>query len=155
VAFSSRNPSPAHMESSLRDMHRQVKQLSSLQEKLSDLVGKAESPDGRIRVECTVAQTPAKLDLDPRAMRMGSQELAEAITALIQEATQDLQRQVREELAGSFDGKGLEAGRREAREQMTEALSNFRRVAADATDELEGMRRNLSGQNTYPPRSRY
>jgi len=154
VAFSSRNPSPAHMQSSLRDMQRQAEQIGSLQNQLSELVGRAESQDGRIRVECTVAQTPAKLDLDPRAMRMGSQELAEAITALIREATQDLQRQVREAMTGSFGGKGLDAARREAREQMTEALSNFRRVAGDATDELEGIRRNLNGPSSYP-RSRY
>jgi len=141
------------MEGALRDTRRQVQQLAALQETLADLAGKAESPDGRIRVECTVAETPAKLELDPRAMRMGSQELAEAITALIREATSDLKRQLQEALAGSFDGQGLQAGREMAREQMTEALSNFRRVAADASGELEGIRRNFDAP--AQPRGRY
>lgn len=140
-----RGPHASQVEGGLKDVRTQIGQLGELHERLGELVGSAESEDGRVRAECTVAEVPAKLEIDPRAMRLGSQDLAETISKVIREASTDLRRQMREAMNEGFGGKGLKDNLEEARSRANEAMAAFRRAAGEATSEMEGMRRRLGG----------
>ncbi|MEV5560639.1 YbaB/EbfC family nucleoid-associated protein [Nonomuraea wenchangensis] len=64
--------------------------------KVGDVVGQAESTDGKIRVRVSSSGQLVGLHLDPRAMRLGSQELASAIMELSRRATDDAARRLME-----------------------------------------------------------
>jgi DNA-binding protein YbaB len=83
----------ADMESSLRQARIQAEKIKEMQDELMALVGRGEAADGKVRVEYATGTGMRNLQLDPRAMRMASHELAEAITSAVHEAMGDLQRQ--------------------------------------------------------------
>jgi DNA-binding protein YbaB len=145
-------PHASEVEAGLRDARTQIGQLGDLHERLAALIGEAASDDGRIRAECTVAAVPAKLEIDPRAMRLGSEMLAETISAVIREASADLRRKMHETMSQGFDGKGLREGLNEARSRASEAMAAFQRAASDANTQVEGLRRRLGEQG--PARNR-
>jgi DNA-binding protein YbaB len=98
-------------EKMLSASERNVARHEEVQRRAADLVGRVQSPDGRVTVESTGQDSLSKLELDPRAMRMSSAELAEVIMATAREAKNDLQRQgdaLRNELFGA-DGDPMEA----------------------------------------------
>jgi DNA-binding protein YbaB len=70
--------------------------LNEVQERLRIVKGRAQSEDGRITVEVGPTGTVEALKLDPRAMRMASEELAETIVALAKQATNDAAAQTQE-----------------------------------------------------------
>lgn len=71
--------------------------FNDLQDRLRQTQGTAEAADGKVKV--TVGPTGALMDLqiDPRAMRLGSEALREHILAAVQEATA----RVAEEISGA------------------------------------------------------
>ncbi|MBA9002917.1 YbaB/EbfC family nucleoid-associated protein [Thermomonospora cellulosilytica] len=77
-------------EEILRASERYAEKVRRAADEMDDLVGRAESEDGRIRVEWTDEQGVAKLEIDPRALRMASTELADVIAATIGRARADL-----------------------------------------------------------------
>lgn len=81
------------MEGSLQRARMQAEKIKDMQDELMSLVGRGEAADGKVRVEYATGVGMQNLELDPRAMRMGSQELAEAITAAVRQAMGDLQSQ--------------------------------------------------------------
>lgn len=130
------------IDEALRDAKNRLSGVSELQERLSSLVGTAESEDGRVRAETDNAKGLRKLTIDPRAMRMASEELAEVITAVVADAMADLRRKSREEAqdvmgGGKFDPQA-------AREQVKEVFASFERTAVDARSEMERLQRRLS-----------
>ena len=141
-----RGPQASQVEAGLQDARAQIGQLGDMHERLAELVGTAASEDGRVRAECTVAATPAKLEIDPRAMRLGSQDLAETISAVIREASTDLRRKMHETMTESFGGKGLQEGIDQARSRANETMAAFQKAAKDATSQVEGLRRRLGEQ---------
>ncbi|MEW9554440.1 YbaB/EbfC family nucleoid-associated protein [Nonomuraea sp. NPDC050783] len=70
------------------------RELSGVLGLVGDVTGQAESPDGRIRVRVSSTGQLAGLHLDPRAMRLGSQELADAIMELSRRAAEDATRRL-------------------------------------------------------------
>ena len=84
------------MENALREARAQAAKMSDLQSDLMSLVGRGEAADGKVRVEYATGVGMQNLEIDPRAMRLASQELSEAITSAVREAMNDLQRQTRE-----------------------------------------------------------
>lgn len=146
-------PQASQVDAGLRDASTRIGQLGELHERLAALVGEAASDDGRIRAECTVAAVPAKLEIDPRAMRLGSEALAETISAVIREASGDLRRKMHETMSQGFDGKGLQEGLNEARSRASEAMTAFQRAASDAQAQVEGLRRRLGEQGPAGNRS--
>jgi DNA-binding protein YbaB len=133
---------PGATEDALRDAKSRLARMGELQEKLSALVGVAESEDGRVRAESDSRSGLKKLTIDPRAMRMGSDELAETITRVVSEAIADLrnrsQAMVQETLGkNAFDPKGSQARIQEAREA-------FDRIALDAQSEMVRLKRRLA-----------
>src|SRR5262249_10297906 len=77
------------------------------QRRLAGRVGRAESPDGRVRAGVNTAQGLCELHLDPRALRLPAADLAATILRVTDAARQDLARQaeraVREAYGEDFD----------------------------------------------------
>src|SRR4051812_15084207 len=88
--------SSADMEATLKRARIQAEQIRDLQDELMALIGRGEAADGKVSVEYATGIGMQNLQLDPRAMRMASQDLAEAITSAVREAMDDLQRQTRD-----------------------------------------------------------
>ncbi|MFB9475206.1 YbaB/EbfC family nucleoid-associated protein [Nonomuraea salmonea] len=72
------------------------RELSDVMGLVGDVSGEAASPDGKVRVRVTASGQLTGLRIDPRAMRLGSQELAEAILEASRRATEDAARHVME-----------------------------------------------------------
>jgi DNA-binding protein YbaB len=72
------------------------KEFSDVMAEMGDVVGQAASTDDKVRVRVSASGQLVGLHIDPRAMRLGSQELAETITELSQRATEDAARRVME-----------------------------------------------------------
>ena len=70
--------------------------MQDLQERIAELVGQGQDRDGLVRATYTSSGGLTDVTIDPRAMRKGSQELAETVKEVIREAAADLQRQVTE-----------------------------------------------------------
>ncbi|MEV0403933.1 YbaB/EbfC family nucleoid-associated protein [Actinoallomurus sp. NPDC050550] len=68
----------------------QASKAAELQRRISGLVGHAETADGRIRLSFSPDEGLSELRIDPRAMRLGSEELAETIRELTRQAMRDL-----------------------------------------------------------------
>lgn len=67
-----------------------------LQDRLNGVVGRAESEDGRIRAGFSNEKGVEELTIEPRALREGSEGLAETIRAVIADARADFIRQLQE-----------------------------------------------------------
>lgn len=84
-------------------------QVQSMQESIAALSVEAEDEDGRLKA--TVGSTGVTgLYIDPRAMRLGSEELAERLTTLIQKATGEMQVEIQrlsDELLAGIRPPGL------------------------------------------------
>jgi DNA-binding protein YbaB len=63
---------------------------------IGDVVGQAASTDDKVRVRVSASGQLVGLHIDPRAMRLGSQELVEKIMELSGRATEDAARRVLE-----------------------------------------------------------
>ncbi|MFG1704338.1 YbaB/EbfC family nucleoid-associated protein [Nonomuraea sp. M3C6] len=57
---------------------------------LEEIRGRGESAGGQVAVELTPTGSLAALRIDPRAMRLGSQDLAEAIVEAFGQAEEDV-----------------------------------------------------------------
>ncbi len=73
-----------------------------VQKRLSSLVGRASSGDGRVSVGFTTAGALTELRTDPRAMRMGADELTRTLLDLAAEAQADLKRQTEEIVSEAY-----------------------------------------------------
>ncbi|GAA3701106.1 hypothetical protein GCM10022224_078770 [Nonomuraea antimicrobica] len=71
-------------------------EFSDVIRRVEDVVGEAESKDGNIRVRVSSSGQLVGLHIDPRAMKIGSQELSEVIVELSQTATEDAARRLME-----------------------------------------------------------
>lgn len=87
----------------LRETRARAHLLGELHQRLARLVGSAESADGRIRAQCTMTDLPAKLDIDPSAMRLTPRELADTISEVIREASTDLRQKLHETIDAKDD----------------------------------------------------
>ena len=67
-----------------------VERSMTLQQELSELTGTGAALDGRVCATVDHAGRPARLTIEPRAMRTGSEELAEAVLAAFAAAHDDL-----------------------------------------------------------------
>ncbi|TMR89204.1 YbaB/EbfC family nucleoid-associated protein [Nonomuraea basaltis] len=63
---------------------------------VGEVVGQAASPDDKIKVQVSSSGQLTALHIDPRAMRLGSRELADAIMDLSRRATEDAARRLME-----------------------------------------------------------
>ncbi|MEV0404262.1 YbaB/EbfC family nucleoid-associated protein [Actinoallomurus sp. NPDC050550] len=131
----------------LSGAHERMARVHEMQEQLADLVGQAEGADGRVKATYTMAGGLTDLDIDPRALRMGSKDLAAAIKATVHEAAQDLQRQVGEvmsEVFGEADNPMKLVGDRDAAmAKVKEAQAAYDRTMQDVMGEVDAVRKRL------------
>ncbi|GAA3141847.1 hypothetical protein GCM10020001_075790 [Nonomuraea salmonea] len=122
--------------------------LDDLYQQVLAAKGTASDPDDLVRVECS-AEGVTGLDIDPRAMRWGSQRLSETILGLIAEALADLQTRSAELLrdaVGDVVGDGpldLSAQDNPADLRMREAREAYESAMDQAMAELSRIERDL------------
>ncbi|MDR8408678.1 YbaB/EbfC family nucleoid-associated protein [Nonomuraea sp. 3-1Str] len=68
--------------------------LEELRERLDAIRGRGEAADGLVRAEVLPSGALGSLRIDPRAMRLGADALAEAVLAAANDATADLTAQM-------------------------------------------------------------
>ncbi|MDG4829216.1 YbaB/EbfC family nucleoid-associated protein [Solwaraspora sp. WMMD1047] len=92
------------LSSLLRQMQDQFDRSERLNSQLSELVGRAVSPDGMVRVACTADDPTHEVEIDPRALRRGATDLAGSLQEAARGARADLARQtddlIREQTGG-------------------------------------------------------
>jgi DNA-binding protein YbaB len=145
--------SKREIDETLHGAEKQMGRVNQLQDALSSVVGRAESQDGRVKIECANEKGLTKVQLDPRAMRMASEELAETITAVSQEAMEDLRKQtqaaIRETFGGGEDAFNVEA----ARDRRKEVSETFERALGDAQSEMNRLMKRLEEYGMAPGQS--
>jgi DNA-binding protein YbaB len=113
------DPSPKGLEQLLEQTRSVADAVRGSTEDIEDLRGEGESADGQVRAVAPPGGRLASLEIDQRAMRMASQELAEHVVAAVNAALEDLQAKSREQAGASrVDPEKLRALRQASTEQM-------------------------------------
>jgi DNA-binding protein YbaB len=92
----------------LRAVEHHTDGMRAARKRITVLEGRAEAEDGRIKVTWAAGRGLDDLRIDPRAMRLGSDELADAIKGAITSAMTDLQRQVNEVMGEELTPRSTE-----------------------------------------------
>lgn len=124
----------------------QFARIEELQKTMTTVVGRAQDEDGLVTVEFG-SEGLRELELHPKAMRLGSAELADRIKQVVRDANEDLQRQVSEAMGEAFGEddnpmrfvKDPEA----ALHQVKAAEAAYNRTFEDVMGELDRIRRRL------------
>lgn len=87
----------------------EVAELQRLQGRIQGIRGQGQAADGRVTVKASLTGALAGLTIDPRAMRLGSAELADAILQAAGEAVHDAERQAQELMGPFVAGTPLES----------------------------------------------
>ncbi|MEO3800749.1 YbaB/EbfC family nucleoid-associated protein [Nonomuraea sp. B1E8] len=103
------------------------------------LTGAGEAAGGQVRAVVGEDGLLARMKLDPRAMRLGSHELAGHIVAAVRAAQQDRLARVGEPATPAEEGPGTEEFIRRVNDMEAQAASDFARL----TSSLEEMLRRL------------
>ncbi|WP_067794480.1 YbaB/EbfC family nucleoid-associated protein [Actinomadura formosensis] len=90
------------IETNKRNAQGYFSKTLEVQKRLSGLVGRASSGDGRVSVGFTTGGALSELHIDPRAMRMGADELTRTLLDLAAEAQADLKRQTEEIVSEAY-----------------------------------------------------
>lgn len=86
------------LDSQLREMRRTADGLRSARERIAALSGTGSAADGRVSATWAAGTGLDQLHIDPRAMRMSSDDLAAAVKLAVVSAISDLRRQTTEVL---------------------------------------------------------
>ncbi|MEV0202652.1 YbaB/EbfC family nucleoid-associated protein [Nonomuraea sp. NPDC050691] len=84
----------AEMGRFLAQFEADIQPLEELQERVKAIRGRGEAADGWVRAEVSASGALDSLRIDPRAMRLGADALAEAVLAAASDATADLTTQM-------------------------------------------------------------
>ncbi|MCL2585166.1 MAG: YbaB/EbfC family nucleoid-associated protein [Streptosporangiales bacterium] len=96
-----------NLDGRARDLKKAADGMRAAQERIAALAGVGTAADDKVRVTWAAATGLDQLHLDPRAMRMPSQELAAAIKQAITAAMTDLRRKTAEVMK---EEAGVDAG---------------------------------------------
>ncbi|MEV3978458.1 YbaB/EbfC family nucleoid-associated protein [Nonomuraea sp. NPDC049758] len=91
------DPTPYYddeMRRLLGQFQADIRPLEELQESLDAVRGRGEAADGQVRAEVLPTGALGGLRIDPRAMRLGADALAEAVLAAANAAAEDLAAQM-------------------------------------------------------------
>ncbi|REE96568.1 YbaB/EbfC family nucleoid-associated protein [Thermomonospora umbrina] len=122
-----------------------IRRLAESADALGAVTGEGEAAEGLVRATVDGAGALRSVDLNPRVMRMGSEELGRAITVAVTAAQADAQRKTTElltatigehEVPTSLDGDAL-------RKQFGQFSDMFSRSLGAEYDSLQNIRRNL------------
>ncbi|GAA2210902.1 hypothetical protein GCM10009850_063610 [Nonomuraea monospora] len=78
------------LDRALAEMAASTARLEEVSRLLRETTGRGESLGGQVAVELTATGSLAGLHIDPRALRLGSQALIEAITEAFRQAEEDV-----------------------------------------------------------------
>lgn len=130
----------------LRDTEAHFARFEEVRKSLTTVVGRARDEDGLVTVEYS-GDGLRELELNPKAMRLSSGELAEKIKEVIRDAARDLQERVGQVMEEAF---GEEANPMRyvndpdaALSQVREAEAAYNRTFEDAMGELDRIARRL------------
>lgn len=87
------------LDANMDGMLAMVDKLDSVQERLAELTGSATSEDEHISVTIDSQGKVSEVTLNPRVMRMASEDLAEALKQVVNDAHDDAQKRSQELLA--------------------------------------------------------
>lgn len=96
AGMGSRARDAMNLDGRARDLKKAADGMRAAQERISGLVGTGTAADDKVRVTWAAATGLDQIHLDPRAMRMPSEELASAIKQAITTAMTDLRRKTAE-----------------------------------------------------------
>lgn len=135
----------------LRSAQGRMAQVEDMQRRMAEIVGTAVSEDERISVAFSEANGLQKLALDPRAMRLASEDLAAEIIRLVNVARTDAQEQTQQLVAemiggGAPDPQQLLEQMPAFEESMAEILRDTEQMGIDITDIVERMQRQIDTQ---------
>jgi DNA-binding protein YbaB len=140
----------------LRNSRERMAKAGEVRERMAGLSGLAETSDGRIKVVSTSADPLAELHIDPRALRMGSDELAAAIRQTARRAREDLDRQAEEVTTEAYgeDGNPMDVLKdTDAMKQNISDMQNaFEKAGSDAQTMVDQLRRSLGISDPGTPR---
>ncbi|RSN60277.1 MULTISPECIES: YbaB/EbfC family nucleoid-associated protein [Actinomadura] len=122
-----------------RDMQEQMGDFSKIQESVQEAVGTGEAAEGRIIAEYRAEGGLTRLDIDPRAMRLGSAELSAEIRTAVNAAATDFQTKVREASSSVF-------GDPEKPLDPSKALASLDKLANGFAGQMRDLARELGVQ---------
>jgi DNA-binding protein YbaB len=126
----------------------QFGRLHETQKRISELVGRAESKDGRVKATYLAATGLSDLEIAPTAARPGMGALAETIKEVVRSAAADLQRQTVELMTEAFGDESAATaaakGADTTLDKMGELQATHDRIANDAMEELDRIRKRLA-----------
>ncbi len=134
---------PSHLAEAAR---AHAAKADELLERLDAVEGVAETTDGLLRARVNAAVGLAALYLDPRAMRMPSEDLAEAICRVAQQARANLEertQQVVQDASGEDDAGGPFATAAGRQAKLNELAGLFDGAARDATSTLAMVQKRM------------
>jgi DNA-binding protein YbaB len=97
-------------------------------EATEEIVGEGEAADGRIRAAAGIGGVVNSIELDPRALRLPSDELGEQIVVAVNAALEDLKAKVAESAGTAlqgFDPEALAEQMLELQDQSVRQMSQF------------------------------
>lgn len=131
------------VERLLREAQGQQARMQEMQERIAELTGQASDESGHVTATFTAAGGLTDLQIKPRALAQGSQELAVTIKQIIHEAGADLQNQIRALMREAFPDHETAMDRDASMAKAEEAKAAFDRMMNDAMGELDKIRKNL------------
>ncbi|GAA0366894.1 YbaB/EbfC family nucleoid-associated protein [Actinoallomurus spadix] len=87
----------------------QIERLDRARAEISSVTGSATAADGQVEVEVSAGGVLTALTIDPRAMRLGSEALAEAILEAVGKAVEEVGDRLNE-IVGSATGSQVDVG---------------------------------------------
>ncbi|MER5426884.1 YbaB/EbfC family nucleoid-associated protein [Streptosporangium roseum] len=130
-------------ERTARDAHRFFSRMRETHEAVGDTTVRVESEDRRVAVEYSTSGGVRRLEIDPRAMRMGSGGLAETILGLIRRAQGGAEARARVRATGILGAENsLTADRQVIGERLRDATGTLQenlRIAAETMGRLHDM----------------
>jgi DNA-binding protein YbaB len=119
---------------------QRARAMEQVQERIRELQGVARTDDGYVEATYTAVDGLAGLTLDPRAMRMASEDLAEAILTVSRAAREDFEEQRRE--AAAELGPAPDVDLAEAERTIQDMTESYTR----GVGEMQSMMERLRGQ---------
>jgi DNA-binding protein YbaB len=100
--FQSDDFNPENLERVVRESEESIRRLTAASRELEELTGTGRSAGELVGAEVDSGGGLRRVDIDPRAMRLGSHELAEQVCQAVRAAQADVQRRGQELLADAL-----------------------------------------------------
>jgi DNA-binding protein YbaB len=135
----------------LREAENSLPKVGEMRERIREIVGKGEAAGGRITAEYSSEGGLSALQIDPRALRLPSDELSQEIRAAVNAAAKDFQGQL-SQVSGELFGQKGEApdpNDPKAAEQILDpsaALAQVEKLGDAFAGQMQGLLRELNVQ---------